>query len=256
MKNHHTASKSILPFLGLLLTFLLSCSSSKPEEISFTLEIRDRQIEGISSPLQIQKNDKVRIFITADEHVTFHLHGYDIKRVVTPDDATTIAFTATATATATATGSFPFTMHATLGSNDHGHRESLHECKAGLPSNWPRPTLSLATEVLSDHEIRVIVHLTDFFMAGTPSGNHGIASGHWHLFVDDELIGMYTVPDVVIPIYEKGHHTLTATLTDNNHCSFDISTSIMVELGSHRGERGEHATHELEIELGRLDVRP
>ena len=71
------------------------------------------------------------------------------------------------------------------------------------------------------------------------------------------LIGMYSTPDVVIPIDSKGHHSLTVTLTDNQHCSFVISanTKVILPNAEHK-EHDDHATDEPEIELGRLEVRP
>lgn len=240
--------------LGAVLTGLfVSCSSYEPEDVSFALTIRDQQTEGFSSPIQVRQNDRVTITVTADEHMTFHLHGYDLQKMLAPGVTSTIRFTASAT------GSFPFTIHPDLESHhhDHGHAAAAHECEAVLPSDTPAPTIAVDTTLVSNHEIRVSVRVTNFSMTGEENGNQGIASGHWHLFVDDVLIGMYSTPDVVIPIASQGHHSLAVTLTDNQHCSFDISASTMVELpNTEHKDHGAHATDESEIELGRLEVRP
>ena len=85
-------------------------------------------------------------------------------------------------------------------------------------------------------------------------------SGHWHLFIDEQLAGMYTTNEVLVPAPGKGHHQLVATLTNNLHCSYGIRTSTGIELGSQTNESHSledmQSMMESEIELGRIEVRP
>jgi hypothetical protein len=94
--------------LAMALTMLLvfaGCSGGEPEARLFDLEIQAQSLVGGEGVLQVKQNDTVTIVVTADEHLSFHLHGYDIEQEAGPGGPTTLQFTANAT------GSFPFTIH-------------------------------------------------------------------------------------------------------------------------------------------------
>ena len=67
--------------------------------------------------------------IDSDKNVLFHLHGYDIEKLVKAGEPTEIDFTAKAS------GSFPFTIHESESTEEHeshenashGHHEDGHE---------------------------------------------------------------------------------------------------------------------------------
>ena len=119
-------------------------------------------------------------------------------------------------------------------------------------------------------EIKVSVELQNFSLESDTLGNEGVATGHWHLFIDGNLVGMYATPEATITVEKAGDHRFMATLSDNAHCEYGVSTHVTVHIeeGGHRkeathheeGGHGKDATHHEdpgeEIELGRLDVLP
>ena len=70
---------------------------SEPEERTFDLTIEDRKLDLGPAVIEVKQNDTVTLRIDADEHGTFHLHGYDIKIDVGPDKTATMDFVANAT---------------------------------------------------------------------------------------------------------------------------------------------------------------
>lgn len=116
MKNRKTTIALLLSTL-LLVTLLAACGSSEPEDRIFNLEIHDGALVQGDPPLVVNQNDEVTIVVSSDQHVSFHLHGYDIEQEAEPGEPTTLAFTANAT------GSFPFTIHIEGSDDDHDDDE-------------------------------------------------------------------------------------------------------------------------------------
>ncbi|NIO09191.1 MAG: hypothetical protein GTO40_14740, partial [Deltaproteobacteria bacterium] len=81
------------------------CPGSGSEEQSFTIEIRNRTIQGTMDTLRVKQQDRVTLWWTTDETVTVHLHGYDIQQVVKPGVRAVFTFQAMAT------GRYPITAH-------------------------------------------------------------------------------------------------------------------------------------------------
>ncbi|MFQ6078737.1 MAG: hypothetical protein ACE5NJ_06350 [Thermodesulfobacteriota bacterium] len=79
---------------------LTGCPGTGSQEKSFTIDIRNRTIEGTMDTLRVKQGDRVTLWWTTDEMVTIHLHGYDIQQVVKPGVATVFAFQAMATGSA------------------------------------------------------------------------------------------------------------------------------------------------------------
>ena len=88
-----------------ILLLVTSCGGGDPQNLTFEVSIHERSVDETSSVLVAKQDDKVTIVVSSDELLNFHLHGYDIKKEVKPEEATTIHFIAKAT------GSFPFTIH-------------------------------------------------------------------------------------------------------------------------------------------------
>ncbi len=246
-----------LLFLGLALSLVMllaACGSSEPEDRIFNLEIHDGALVQGQSPLEVKQDDEVTIVVVSDEHVSFHLHGYDIEQEAEPGAPTTLVFTANAT------GSFPFTIHVGGGDgeDDHGHDATAPGCEVSLPAGLPAPKIVLtATEGHDAGEIEATVELTNFILNPEPMVNEGVATGHWHLFIDGEIVGMYAEAEATVMVKEPGDHTFMATLSDAEHCEYGISaiTTVHVEEGEHSDE-DDHDAEESEIELGRLNVLP
>lgn len=108
--------KRLIPLVTLavmMAAFLASCGSSEPEDKTFNLEIQGGELVVGTVPLRVNQNDEVTIVVATDEHLSFHLHGYDIEREAEPGEPARLVFTANAT------GSFPFTIHLEGEEDDH-----------------------------------------------------------------------------------------------------------------------------------------
>ena len=89
---------------------------SEPEDRVFDLTISDGKLDLDPSDIQVKQGDTVTLRIDADEHGSFHLHGYDLEVGVSPDETASMGFTADAT------GAFRITFHGG-GEEDGEHQE-------------------------------------------------------------------------------------------------------------------------------------
>ena len=106
-----------------------ACGGGDPEEHTFELRVEGGALAQGASLLEVKKDDTVTITVSADEPISFHLHGYDIEKEAAPDAPATLAFTADAT------GSFPFTIHLLGGSHEgeegHDDDDKSHDEEEG-----------------------------------------------------------------------------------------------------------------------------
>ena len=115
--------------LIVILSSGISCTSADPRDRSFNLSIVDQKLVNQDSNLTVNQDDRVNIVINSDKNVLFHLHGYDIEKLVKAGEPTEIDFTAKAS------GIFPFTIHESVSTEEHeshenashGHHEDGHE---------------------------------------------------------------------------------------------------------------------------------
>ncbi len=138
----HAGLVTLWLVLVLTLSLLAACGVDTPEAHTFELEIRERSLAPQTLLLQVKQDDRVTIVVNADEHLVFHLHGYDIEREAEPGAPATLEFTAHAT------GSFPFTIHAAADDHeaepdhddDHenGHGSEKEETEMGRLEVRPR----------------------------------------------------------------------------------------------------------------------
>lgn len=84
---------------------LAACSGGEPEEHTFELRVQEQSLTQEDSVLRVKIGDMVTLVVSADEHISFHLHGYDIEKEASPEEPAILDFIANAT------GSFPFTIH-------------------------------------------------------------------------------------------------------------------------------------------------
>lgn len=236
-------------FLGMLVIVAgMACEGAKVQERIFGLEIREQALTQGESVLRVNQDDTVTIVVAADEHVFFHLHGYDIEKEAEPGAPATLAFTANAT------GSFPFTIHTV--EEEHDHDDASESCETALPSGLPAPTIQLtASAGEKPGEIHAAVDLENFALGSAPESPE-LVHGHWHLFLNGELKGMYEHPEATVVVGDAGEYQVMATLTDSQHCSYgvDTMTTIIVEEGG--PGMGMDMSREDEVELGRLEVQP
>ena len=131
--------------LSVLISFgivIIACSNSVPEKILVDISIKERQLENTNNAIKVKHNDFVKLTITADEHSSFHLHGYDLKIDITPRETSILEFTANAT------GRFPFTMHVEspqelVNEEEHDHHQEekidiTDEIPLGMFEVYPR----------------------------------------------------------------------------------------------------------------------
>jgi hypothetical protein len=103
-----TVLKHALPLLALILAAmaLSACGGGEePQDREFHLRIADGKLNLVPAVIEVNQGDTVTLNIGADEHGTFHLHGYDIEVDVGPDEITAMKLTSDAT------GSFRITFH-------------------------------------------------------------------------------------------------------------------------------------------------
>ena len=263
-----------------LTTLIAACGGGEPEELTFTLEIKDRALiredatvnkwgplsfetqrrdpVGEDTPLEAKQGDKITIELTSDELVNYHLHGYDLEGDVGPDMPVIMEFDAYAT------GSFPLTIHISSADGSgggHTHDEDGDECKAELAPGEPTPQISVSASPADEPNlVEVAVETQNFELS--PDGNH------WHLQVNGEPVGMYANPQVTFDtrLYESsGEYEIMVSLNNAQHCDYGIQAMTTVNLDGGQSMPTDHANgsgdggsegQEEEIELGRLVVQP
>ena len=178
----------LLLWLTLLTLLLTACgSNTEPQTRIFDLDIAGGSLDGEHRTLIVDHNDEVVLRITSDQQGSFHLHGYDLEASLTPGETAALTFTANAT------GKFDFEMHtasADHNGNDHSH-DSTESCTAQLPPGAAEPGINLTTMPgLEAGELHLMVD-TENFVLGTDPDASDMPVGHWHLYVDGDLNGMY-----------------------------------------------------------------
>jgi hypothetical protein len=107
-------------FVGLLVLLLAGALFYAPvwaaEAKRFDLVIVERAIASGAEGLRVNEGDQVELVWQSDEDVTLHLHGYDIKLVVTAGAPTVMQVDAQVS------GRFPISSHGYGGGHDHGAR--------------------------------------------------------------------------------------------------------------------------------------
>ena len=99
-----------------IVALIAACGGGEPEEITFDLEIKERQIN--IDVMEAKQDDTVTLSISTDEPGEFHLHGYDLQKEITTGEVTTLTFITFAT------GKFNIVFHlASEQAEDHGHAD-------------------------------------------------------------------------------------------------------------------------------------
>jgi hypothetical protein len=247
---------SVQVFLLMLLTLLLAAcgSDTEPQTRIFDLDIAGGSLDGEHTTLRVDHNDEVVLRITSDQEATFHLHGYNLEASLMPGETASLAFTANAT------GKFDFEMHAASADHEgdgHSHDSTTETCTAELPPGAAEPRINLSAMPGSDAgELRVMVD-TENFVLGTEPDASGMPVGHWHLFVDGDLKGMYTAEEAMVML-SQGEHDIMATLSDPSHCGYDVQEmqTVMIEEGATMDHEDDQQAPSGDILLGSLEVHP
>ena len=244
------------------LLILAACSQSgDPETVEFDLTINDAALEAGAEVYRVKNGDTVILLITSDEAGSLHVHGYNREQPFDADTQVRMEFVADVE------GRFAMAFHP-LGQLVHTHASG-----SGEPDNCPDtshlhagvepPQIEVQAEPGENPgEMNVTVDLDNFHLALSDS-DVDVAQGHWHLYVDGEIRGMYVFPDAQVSGLSAGHHDVRAELTGLDHCYLDISASTMVMLdeGSAEGSMDsgmnnmDHSESE-EAVVGFLEVLP
>ena len=214
-----------LAAVGLLL--IAACSGSAPETVEFNLDIRDRTLAQDSPVFRVKNGDTVVLFITSDEAGTIHLHGYDLEDELGEEGVTRMEFVANVE------GRFALALHPAAGGQSHSH--DLSVClpcpdRASVPEGAEPPTVQVTAQ--PGHEageitVGVVLENFELSLVGTESS---VAEGHWHLYVDGELQGMYLHPEVDVSGVSAGEHDVMVRLVGIHHCYYGIDAMTTVTL--------------------------
>ena len=237
-----------------MISQVISCAREEPQAYTFQVPIPIQQ-ESNDIDLQlieVKHDDTVTLIITANESGIFHLHGYDLEKTVSLDSENQLSFNAYAT------GRFPMTFHADTKGNHQNHALEEKACSASTSLNAIQPGIAIQAEAVANTgEIEVSIQVQRFTL--------GEEEGHWHLYINGKLNGMYSLPTITTKSLEPGDYDLMAVLSDLNHCEYEASAMTRVaikkdhEHATHGGEpEDEHARDgaEAEVSLGYLEVYP
>lgn len=239
----------------------VACGESTPETVEFNLDIRERELDQESTVFRVKKGDTVTLLITSDEAGTLHLHGYDHEEGLGTEGATRMEFMADLE------GRFALALHPGVGFGGHTHDDEEGGCETtlDLPEGVGAPEIRVkAGPGPEAGEIEVGVELENFELSLTDTES-AAAEGHWHLYVDGELRGMYMLPQAKVSGVTAGKHDIMVRLSDTEHCylGVDAMTTVTLSEGAAHGgmdmgeDQGGHGAAEPEETIiGFLEVLP
>ncbi len=247
---------SLRVFLLMLLTLLIAAcgGDTEPQTRIFDLDIAGGSIDGEHRTLRVDHNDEVVLRITSDSEGSFHLHGYNLEAPLIPGETAALAFTANAT------GKFDFEMHAASAGHEgdgHSHDSTTEICTAELPPGTTEPRINLTTETGPEAGMLHLAVEPENFVLGTDPDVSDMPVGHWHLYADGDLKGMYTAKEAMVMLSE-GEHDIMATLSDPSHCGYDVQEmqTVMIEEGAPMDHKDDQQAPSGDILLGSLEVHP
>ena len=243
-------------FLLTLLTLLLAAcgGNTEPQTRIFDLDIAGGSLDGEHRTLTVDHNDDVVLRITSDQQGSFHLHGYDLEASLIPGETAALAFTANAT------GKFDFEMHtASAGhsGSDHSHDSTAESCTAELPPGAAEPGINLTTMPGPEPGMLHLAVDPENFVLGTDPEISDMPVGHWHIYVDGELTGMYTKDEASVML-SQGEHDIMVALADTSHCDYEFQEmrTVTIEEGAAMDHEGDQQAASEDILLGSLEVHP
>ena len=224
----------VIGFAFVALLVIAACSGSAPGTVEFNLDIRDRALEQDSPVIRVKNGDTVVLLISSDEAGSLHIHGYDLEDELGPEGVTRMEFVASLE------GRFAMAMHPEAGDGGHSHDNEGEGCQAPavLPEGAGTPTIKVNAEPGPEvGEIEVGVVLENFELTLTDTERE-VAEGHWHLYVDGELRGMYLIPEAEVSVESAGEHDIMVRLSDTEHCYYSVAAMATVTLTEGTAEDG------------------
>ena len=243
------------------------------DAVVINLPIVSRATALTREDLRVTQGETVRLSVTADEPGEIHLHGYNLKANVSPENPGELVFEATTA------GAFGINFHVFqtdgMTNSNHADGDGHH---AGPPTTLiSEVPISVSITADPDAHGGVDVHITAVGFRFAPESvdqPHTPGAGHAHIYVDGEKLGRAFEPDYHIADLAPGQHEIRVALNTNDHSEliFDGSavdaTAIVtvpnVGQATGDGDSGDdHAGHDnherevvAEVHLGNLEVHP
>ena len=237
-------------FLSLILVMVMGCGNGEVKDITYDLEIHHGELEEKQS-LEANKGDTITFNVNSDSSYVLHLHGYDLEAELQKGQNNTIL-----TFEANATGKFDIALHEagdehSHHSHDHGAHGAEHEKCENQFSTTDSASPSINLEVDKDSTNGSLIikpNIKNFtLVAGSNDKNehsdHNTETtkkGHWHLYLNNELKGMYHMDTLTLKDLEPGDYKVRVALSSTSHCEYNISDEVAIEI---MGEKKEHDGH-------------
>ena len=154
-------------------------------------------------------------------------------------------------------GRFAMAMHPEAGDGGHSHDNEGEGCQAPavLPEGAGTPTIKVNAEPGPEAgEIEVGVVLENFELSLTDTEGT-VAEGHWHLYIDGELRGMYMMPEAKVSVESAGEHNIMVRLSDTEHCYYniDVMTTVTLAEGAGHGDMSMDDAMDAETDHNSMD---
>lgn len=149
--------------------------------------------------------------------------------------------------------------------NDHSYIHPMVMDMVHFTLSDSRPMIDIVKPMDGDFfyggDLTVEVSIDGFLMnASAIGGNNTVGEGHWHLYINGDLIGPYTSSIVALNDLPAGHHELKVMLVNNDHSPvmpeamdmlmFHLLPVPAIEITSpENGTVIEGTTLELEVEV-------
>ncbi len=121
-----------------------------------------------------------------------------------------------------------------LVNNDHSHIQPMVMDMINFTISDDRPSISIVKPTdgafFYGGDLEVEVSISGLMMNQSAiGGNNTAGEGHWHLYINDGLIGPYTDNTVMLSDLPVGHHVLKVQLMNNDHTPVMPEAHDMVE---------------------------
>ena len=254
----------------LLVLIMVGCSNSEidSDSIGSKIEVSVEKVGDTLQPKDIKVKHKqdVKIIVKSDADGTFHIHGYNVEKELVSGEKSEISLVSNAT------GRFPIGFHASDSKSEHAHDGHDHEehdkCAYKFPlGDSDTPVITITTTEGQDLGSLIInPNITNFKLASKPEEKDGHSNhdmdmqedkniGHWHLYINNELKGMYYDETATIEGLNSGENVIKVVLSSLTHCEYDIIAETTIEIEGDLNKHEEHEEHEEQI-IGNFIVEP
>lgn len=254
-------------FLSIILIMVMGCGDREVKDIIYDLEIHHGELEEKQS-FEANKGDTLTFNVKSDSSYVLHLHGYDLEAELQSGQNNKIL-----TFEANATGKFDMALHSSDDehsdhSHDHGgHGEEHEKCEMQFSTtDSSDPSINLEVAKGSGNGSLIIKpNIKNFTLVAssndkTEHSDHNTedtTKGHWHLYLNNELKGMYHMDTLTLKDLEPGNYKVRVALSSTSHCEYNISDEVEIEImGDKKGHDGHEHGHGGENIIASLKVYP